>query len=103
MYSGEPSAFHRPLVPLGNCARHLPMVFIGTGLQGVSQLRVHFLKELKFLRATSAPAGLRGYVLCPEALPFGAPILSTLSPASEFFQASTHGSTTLRANQIENR
>jgi hypothetical protein len=36
MYIGEPSAFHRPLVPLGKCARHLPMVFIGTGLQGVA-------------------------------------------------------------------
>ena len=25
---------NHPLVPLGNCAPHLPMVLIGTGLQG---------------------------------------------------------------------
>jgi hypothetical protein len=54
MCIGEPSAFHRPLVPLGNCARHLPMVLIGTGIQGVSQLNVYLLKELKSLRVLSA-------------------------------------------------
>ena len=42
IYGGEPSAFHRPLVPLRQSAPTMPMVFVGTGLQGVDQLNVHF-------------------------------------------------------------
>jgi len=33
--SGEPSAIRGPLVPLGNRARNLPMVFIGPGYRAL--------------------------------------------------------------------
>ena len=39
--SQEQPASYRSLVPLGNCARHLPMVFIGTGLRRDNGLNVH--------------------------------------------------------------
>ena len=32
--AGEQLTLYHPLVPPGNCARDLPMVLIGTGLQG---------------------------------------------------------------------
>src|SRR5271169_4348612 len=64
-------------------------------------LGVHFLRE----GVLSSPqlSCRRVDMSCANALPFGAPILFTLPPAFEFFRASTHGPTTLRANQIEDR